>query len=256
MVYKYFSPNEHNFDALQNGYFWFSKRKYLNDPFDMAGGVVNEFPNFVKYLKERGLDVDGYDVLLDKYAVCCFSERWNNNQMWGTYADSYKGWCLEFDDSLELLDQGYCIDKNLYPVQYLVKFPDLDNTETVLRDFKAELDKTDDVEIALSELKSFDDKKLDALFRYLLLVKQIKWAYEEEKRIIIGKQGLLGCCVNDTGCRIQWNKKSFKSVTIGHNIDEKYEELVKEMARQHGVTVYKTKVGRVIDFSLKRELIS
>lgn len=62
MVYKYFSPNEHNFDALQNGYFWFSKRKYLNDPFDMAGGVVNEFPNFVKYLKERGLDVDGYDV--------------------------------------------------------------------------------------------------------------------------------------------------------------------------------------------------
>ena len=35
-ICKYYSPSDNNLDSLRNKYFWFSKREFLNDPFDLG----------------------------------------------------------------------------------------------------------------------------------------------------------------------------------------------------------------------------
>lgn len=42
MLYKYYPLTPYNLDALKVGYFYFSKAKYLNDPFDMSFGLVSQ----------------------------------------------------------------------------------------------------------------------------------------------------------------------------------------------------------------------
>lgn len=40
MIYKYYAPTNYNMDALKKQYFWFSKAKYLNDPYDVCADVI------------------------------------------------------------------------------------------------------------------------------------------------------------------------------------------------------------------------
>ena len=42
MLYKYYPLTPYNLDALKVGYFYFSKAKRLNDPFDMTFGLVSK----------------------------------------------------------------------------------------------------------------------------------------------------------------------------------------------------------------------
>ncbi len=86
-IYKYYPPNENSYDALVNKYFWFSKRKLLNDPYDLAGYVKNvylpnEYPNWYSEI--------------DNYASCSFNSDPLSKLMWAFYAQNYSGWCLSF----------------------------------------------------------------------------------------------------------------------------------------------------------------
>ena len=42
MLYKYYPLTPYNLDALKVGYFYFSKAKCLNDPFDMTFELVSK----------------------------------------------------------------------------------------------------------------------------------------------------------------------------------------------------------------------
>ena len=47
-LYKYYSAKKHNFDAVRDGEFFFSKVSKLNDPFDASFKLIEPFPEFIK----------------------------------------------------------------------------------------------------------------------------------------------------------------------------------------------------------------
>lgn len=59
-VYKYYSPTKNSRKAIQERYFWFSKAKRLNDPFDMCAKVITLFPCFEHALCIRYGEIDSY----------------------------------------------------------------------------------------------------------------------------------------------------------------------------------------------------
>ena len=80
MLYKYYPLTPYNLDALKVGYFYFSKAKYLNDPFDMSFGLVSQ--NVVNRLYSDDSQKKIASEKMKNYGVCCFSEKWDNNILW------------------------------------------------------------------------------------------------------------------------------------------------------------------------------
>ena len=99
MTYKYYSANKDNLSALISEYFWCSKRKFLNDPFDTYGEIILKYPKLVEFLKSLNLNIEKYDKELDSMGVCSFTTSFNEDYFWNEYSKDYSGWVLEFDDS-------------------------------------------------------------------------------------------------------------------------------------------------------------
>ena len=130
IVYKYYSPyalSEERFPTLQNRQFYFSSVEQLNDPFDLYGDrciigqyqLVRHWLNVIYDVISKTNSVDKEDIknryatsvfltLLRtsfQYASCSFSRVPLERLMWAHYADSHRGFCLEFafpDDTTEL----------------------------------------------------------------------------------------------------------------------------------------------------------
>ena len=119
-VYKYYSINELNIDALKNNYFYFTKPSEINDPFDIRinvfiEGTKLEKKNFIeKYsLNINTTDIDQYELYLnnpellnnklnesnlrkanDTISILSLSSDPKNILMWSHYADKHRGICL------------------------------------------------------------------------------------------------------------------------------------------------------------------
>lgn len=128
ILYKYYSTKylTDYFSTLQNRQFYFSSVAQLNDPFDLYGGrciigqyqLVRHWLNVIyDVISEQNSvakeDISRYTtgVLLTflqtfvQYASCSFSRVPLERLMWAHYADSHRGFCLEFefpDDTTEL----------------------------------------------------------------------------------------------------------------------------------------------------------
>lgn len=98
-------------ETLSEGKVHLSLFKDLNDPFDGDAWYIS------RELSSKGLDVDKlHKQLLEmrsEMRICCFTENDNNNMpMWAYYANSHKGFCVE-----------YCIDekmkKYMFPISYV-----------------------------------------------------------------------------------------------------------------------------------------
>ena len=226
MTYKYYPPTEFSFCALMNEYFWCSKRKFLNDPFDTHGEIINRFPLFKAHLERRKSKLDTYTTILDNYGICCFSEEFLNKHLWAFYADSYKGWCLEFDDKeFENNLSKQEMSKVIYSdVIYLEKWPNFD-------DFKIKLNYNKS-NFTIEE--AFEDVKiLDKLFEYILLVKERKiWKNELEKRFVLGQNFTsLHKVDSQAGYKLPWPKGILKRIIVGHNIAPSHLEQLKQIIK-------------------------
>jgi len=89
-----------------------------------------------------------------KTGISCFSEKNDDLLMWSHYADSHKGFCLEFDCNREPFTK-------MYPVQYSKEIPVVDPEKVLIN----------------------TDNNIEIIER-LLLSKYIDWQYEKEWRII------------------------------------------------------------------------
>lgn len=100
-----------------------------------------------------------------KYGVFCMTERCDSILMWSHYADSHRGICLEFDQSLLLamghreitieLGQRLLAPLNPQKVHYSNKFPDL----------------------------NYFRSSLEEISKGVVLWKSAEWSYESEWRI-------------------------------------------------------------------------
>lgn len=99
----------------------------------------------MQFIKEQGV----YEV-----SVSCFSEENDNMLMWSHYADSHKGFCLEFDTNYDPFTK-------MFPVTYSEDIPEIDANKII----------------------NNSDNNLETI-KVNLLHKYIDWEYEKEWRVL------------------------------------------------------------------------
>lgn len=232
-VFKYYAPQEYNIDALIHQYFWFSKREYLNDPYDMNAQIIEKFPKFKDLLEKCGYDSNKYKKTLNDFGICCFAQNNDSQYFWSHYADTFRGWCLEFDaDSLvDIVETG--VPNRLYDVLYIDEYPDFDDlsTELTIKQFDDENSMREPIRALLHK-----EKDREKLFAYLLRVKQKEtWGAEKEKRLILGNIHLRSQgnkYDKGTGYQIPWKQGALKSIIMGNKISDSNRFVLEHIAQQ------------------------
>jgi hypothetical protein len=191
-IYKYQPATMQVLGNLSAGQIWFSDPRSFNDPFDCAFdqigsvieqglasadaatcieiiGKVTKPETMTAFLQESESEIRRItkeSILhhlpqIFQLGVSCFSDRKDDLLMWGHYADSHKGLCLEFSTEISPFNDR----KRLRPVMYGKEFPKLD----------------------LARLKEGAfDHLLDFIF-----AKSHRWRYEREWRMLHKEQNHL-----------------------------------------------------------------
>lgn len=262
MIYKYYSPRDYNFEALENGYFFFSKAKYLNDPFDTSFNLVSEkiinklFSGNAKKASES----------MANYGICCFSESWKNNILWAYYADNYRGFVIGYDDKILSNMTGNLIQKiqiriPFQKVSYIDNLDELYNQQSFpyypLGNEKGIEGAPEFVPMSVSE--TYDPKQIDKFFTYLCAVKSTSWSSEKEWRLIaaidVMSRDSQIIKKEEKGYKIPIPKDCVKEIMVGYNFDESHNSVIDEVSKKYGLNdIYK--VGPAdMPFDLKREKI-
>lgn len=183
-IYRYQQYSGRNIENIRNNVFWSSHPSRFNDPFDCAEAMVHNRPPEVRsdilYDAVLNFDedqmmsfaqclVEGQQLAEDPVAispgdiffrqqlssangVTCFSELPMHLLMWSHYADSHRGFCLEFSTDFPLFHE------RLHQVSYQGRMPVITPSERELGD--------------LQDLRQF------------VLTKARKWRYEREWRLL------------------------------------------------------------------------
>ena len=234
-IIKFFSDNDYNLNALREQKVWFSSPNNFNDPFDCVVNVdyekivYEEFKEkcyrfFTEEDAEKFLNLDevkstlsflmpmksnryknNIKNLIDSIFVSCFSEQINltSLRMWGYYANSHKGFCLEYS----LNDFYKASDfRELIPVFY-------SNEYSLYYKFKPG--------------SEFRKCKLTLLF-----TKAYEWCYEKEWRLIMpdkehaGEIGFLSPFIIP--------KRAF----LGCKMDKRFREDLLSICKEKDITPY------------------
>jgi len=150
-LFKYYSLNENNINALEDNYFYLSNPKDFNDPLDCNQNLIIE--------KQKKLTDWEYAPLLnnnDNKGITSFSENGLNPLMWGHYTNSYTGFAVRFKSDEILPDISEIKSKKLLKVIYS-KNPNSITSKS-----------------SIAEL-------------YQFLIKLDDWKYEKEWRLIVDK---------------------------------------------------------------------
>ena len=132
---------------------------------------------------------------LAQVRICSFTKRKENLLFWSHYADSHKGFCVEFDATKMPIAYAYKVQyKNRYP-EVIYPIPN------------------------------------DATAFIPALIKSTIWGYEEEFRIIFVPEGEPQ--PNNDGESLILRGDEIKNVYLGSNIDENKKERIFELVK-HG----------------------
>lgn len=92
-VFKFFGTEKYHIESLEESYIFFSSPEAFNDPFDCSLDTIEFSKNKSNYRKQReSIFRTRYETL----GVCCFSRRNDSILMWAHYANSHRGFCLEY----------------------------------------------------------------------------------------------------------------------------------------------------------------
>lgn len=201
LVYKYFPWKDYTKDALEKRYFWFSKPKNFNDPFDSNMDILGVSEKLskifsTKFSEDKTL-LEFVKKTTNDYGILCLTKPtkkkgsigdkgFNNLHFWSHYTNNYKGICIGYKEE-EI--KNYYSEKlqsrcDLLPVEYFNNSVDLEGL-----DFKVGHNKTKKIEGIFGQYP--DVKEIDAFFKQILLFKDGRiWAKENEHRIILAEGAL------------------------------------------------------------------
>jgi hypothetical protein len=180
-VYKYRGSDdrkifERDLNAIEKNYFWSSDFSNLNDPCETtitSDQLIKQskfiLPIFGKNSKEKFKPViEAVENLLShtrKIGIYSLSKSQKDELLWAHYANSHKGFCIEYD--LDILTKT-CNNSSIYnfPVIYKEKPPSID--------FKDIINSTD-ATITIQKMGGY---------------KSLRWKYEEEIRIVTDEFGI------------------------------------------------------------------
>ncbi|MEB8328659.1 DUF2971 domain-containing protein [Flavobacteriaceae bacterium KMM 6897] len=216
-IYKFKSGiNDFDFESLTQNYYWASNVKELNDVFEStidSTQIDKIFESLAKMInKDVGVEAlkmlknNTNEVLTNKdlFAIFSTSTDFKNELLWAHYANSHKGFCIEYD--LELLrnvDGAKHVIIN--PIKY-IKSPPKFNILDLVRN----------KENNIAGKVGFHKSKA--------------WEYEKELRILTMKNG-----------KVQYPFNAITGVYFGINSSEKLKNKVKKALQNHSVNFYEMK---------------
>lgn len=198
-LYKYRSFNSYWKNILFDGLVFFPDSSTLNDPFDCHIYVdTKKFSSFVnsfasKYVfpwiplrdieKEYNSRIKNnldwqYEYTRKQILLTCFSENVNSILMWAHYADSHKGFCIEYDT--EKMDTEY--KQFLFPVIYQEEV--YDYTEIAIMNDLSYINYMKTIKMMGIETE-YELKDVSNNIYIPLLMKAQEWSYEQEWRIVV-----------------------------------------------------------------------
>ncbi|WP_291870534.1 DUF2971 domain-containing protein [Maribacter sp.] len=214
IVYKYRGANfERDLESLERNSYWSPKFKDLNDPCET---LINTDPFkiqskafaklFGKEKSEQFLEVEKalhnlFEVKKKGIGIYSLSKTFKDELLWAHYADSHKGFCVEYD--LELLANSYeSFETFSFPVIYTKKPP-----EYGIRD----INKTKTYQI-VQKLAGYKSKR---------------WSYEQEYRVVTGFYG-----------EHPYNPICLKSIYFGLNMKEFEKEIMTKRLKGRNIQFF------------------
>lgn len=202
------------------------------------------FDEQLETLKKGILEMqnDKYIPALKKFlstmTISCFSASgWQNALMWSHYANSYAGFCVEYDFSKMTNFIGF-IEK----IEYSNTRPTISLKDVGISglQYVEKEDGTKSTEIIYTETN------LEKILDYIT-VKDTCWKYEDEWRIInVGEKP-------DTPYFIEMPE--IKSITFGVNIDYLCKQLLWDVCKENNIPCYELALGHD-NFSFERKQLS
>lgn len=249
-LYKFFTDSSYSLNNLFDSCIYLSPPDKFNDPYDTKPlfdhdylwklyNADNEIKSFWDSRigdnntgEQRKVIICLQQALLkfmSNYRITCFTENnYSNVLMWSHYANSHKGFCIEYDTSDTWLRKHYFL---LNPVFYSDKIYDLSECF---------------YELAKNYFKNSGRGCNMIEFLISALVKAQEWSYEKEWRIILLSEG-------STPKTIDVDKP--KAIYLGLNIEDEPKNKITEFAINNGVPIYQMK-QKGNEYKLIPELIN
>ncbi len=167
-LYKYRSGAERDIEALMNNQFYASSMEKLNDTQEGKILIHNQeiklFDLFVKNSASTfdisiEKDLENLIKIYKNSGVYSLSKDYKNELLWAYYADSHKGFCIEYD--FNVLKQYPCNEDAFFDVKY-------------------------SKDVSIINLGNM----LDSSFKKSLITKSMNWKHEEEIRILTPSSGM------------------------------------------------------------------
>lgn len=229
-LYKYYSLtndeelNEIKLNTLNNKQIYLSETKSMNDPFEGKSFYYKreelmKFPELEKY---EGRLIDDFSSHIKISSLSAAGA--NSMPMWAHYTNNHRGYCVEYDTNTVY---NSLLKSILYPVQYTNQRIDITSimvsfTEQILKQIKASVSSN-------KQEITTDNYILVWVDIFFNCIKQIKWSYEDEYRIVIAN-------IPGKYSTISANPSK---IFIGENCDPFYEEKIIRIGRFLNVEIFK-----------------
>lgn len=174
--YKFLSPTPMAFDNFERDYLSFCNPRYFNDIYE---GMIRQKGSPKAKMEPKRLETI-IQKACDSVAITCLTETWNNMLMYSHYADSFKGFCLEY--SMQKMIEHLPESMYFFPVIYQNRpssLAEMEKMENILSEMEKKIKSTSTIN--LSSISEADD-----LVSYFIH-KNGNWKYEREWRFIIPK---------------------------------------------------------------------
>lgn len=247
-LFKYYAPTKYNFDALERGYWFFSKFGHANDPFDCDARILDLIKN-----KWNLKSTDIKNGSLKDFAICSFSDSPLNKHLWALYSDCYKGFVVEYEYSEDIY-MSFATKElpiPLFKVSYLDK--EEIETETDIPATKLIPPKASNLPPARDEQEREDD-----LFYYLYSIKEKSiWSAENEMRLLLGNikpdnPDVMINCTCHNGYKVFFPNTIVKRIILGNNCCECNKTKLLQIANQYKVKVEQVIVEEPFELALKQ----
>ena len=237
-LYKYYSDDSRNLEAVKNNQMWYSAPCNFNDVFDctitieekdifdcalrmasekMEIRVGSQMWKKVKEVTNQQIRkfLSDFEDLRTRMGIACLSEIDDSLLMWAHYASNHSGICVEY----ELLEFNSQLHFSPVPIVYTDERVCIHTLETLAMD-------------------------IQGLFIESLTSKSPEWSYEREWRIIR----------DDGACGDKWDNVKRgalleatrpKSITLGCMAKPEYEKDVRKYCEENRVNLYKMEKSRV-----------
>lgn len=228
-VYKYRSGDDSTFDrdlnTLVENCFFAPSFNLLNDPcetfiIDTLESDLKFLPRFIKNKNEFERVKVSYNNLIARkndVGIYSLSNNFKDELLWSHYANSHKGFCIEYDLN-KLLDNFSNEDLYYFPVKYSRIPPHIGMNDII-------------------------DKDLNSIVRKISGTKSRNWKYENEIRII-----------RNTSGKQVYDHKALTSIYFGLNMEmSKMEKMISKLI-DRGVNFYQIKQAKN-SYKFQAELI-